>query len=157
MPNRSTVRGVEVHLALVVSAGNFAIADSQPLRQVRQKEVAPFVLRRSKAEGVSQHRHKDFEHVVSCDARRNREHQVDDDKFPLIQGRTGRKPLEKLVGTDNHKQAENNVEEERDGDRMTRVPDDLHLNDPVAVNRNEKGGDEEGFDGNTFDRLLLRF
>ncbi len=91
------------------------------------------------------------------DARRNRQHQVDDDKFSLIQCRTGRKPLKKRVDTDNYKKTENDIEEEGDGDRMTRVPDNLHLNDPVAVNWDEKRGDEEGFNGDTFDPLLLYF
>ena len=36
---------------------------------------------------------------------------------------------------------------------MTRVPDNLHLNDPVAVNWDEETGNEDGFEGDTFDRV----
>ena len=91
------------------------------------------------------------------DAGRDGEHQVDDDKLSLIQCRTRRKPLEKLVDTDNHEKGENDVKKEGDGDRVTGVPDDFHLDDPIAVNRDEKGGDKKGFDRDTFDRLLLHF
>ena len=69
----------------------------------------------------------------------------------------GRKTLEELVDTDNYKKGKNDVEEERYGDWMTGVPDDLHLNDPVAVNRDEKESDENRFEGDSFDQLLLHF
>ncbi len=109
------------------------------------KEFSPFVFRRGEPVGMTQHRDEDLKHVMACDAGCQGEHYIYDDKLTLGQEffRQG------AAENSQDEYVEYDVEKEGYGHRMTRVPDDLHLYDPVAVHRYQYNCNYQRAKGNT--------
>jgi len=54
----------------------------------------------------------------------------------------------KRIDRDQHGQVKDDIEKKRGGGGMSGVPDDLGVDDPEGVDRDQKEGDEDGSKGN---------
>ena len=129
---------VEGGLAAEKRRGRVQVLDCQPFRQERNEGLCPVVAGGGEVGRKRDDLHQHLDHIHSADAGGDREHHVEQQQLaPAERPSRAAAPQQRVQG-DEQQQDEDDVGEERDAGDVRSLPHALHLDDPVAVQRDQQ-------------------
>ena len=109
-----------------------------------KQQCLPVVLWRGEAEGIRDEPHQAWDAVMSRKGTADSEHSVDDEQIALSQRGPRNDALNAEVQHRNHQDTEHDVDRHRDGGEVRRVPNHLHVGNPVTICNDEERADKHG-------------
>ncbi len=144
-PGLEMLRRVKRAVAQIECPGRLRVGDHRPAGQEPPKERGVVVDLIGFGERPGQAGNQHLPHVMPGQAGPDAEHGIDQQQFALPERPSAPAPARhQAVDARQHDQNKDAVEKQGNRRRMRRVADNLHLDDPVGIERDEQQAEKNG-------------